>query len=93
MLILRRKKNESILIGDSIRITVVETAADGVRLAIDAPRQVSILREELSHAEAENKEAIASDSSAVMALQTRLLTRKLDQNPDRTEQDAGDSER
>ena len=37
MLILRRKKNESLLIGENIRITIVECASDGVRLAIDAP--------------------------------------------------------
>ena len=46
MLILRRKKNESLLIGEDIRITIIECASDGVRLAIDAPKQVSILREE-----------------------------------------------
>ncbi len=50
MLILRRKKNESLLIGENIRITVIECAGDGVRLAIDAPKQISILREELSEA-------------------------------------------
>ncbi|WP_455009797.1 carbon storage regulator, partial [Oribacterium sinus] len=55
MLILRRKKNESILIGDNIRLTVIETAADGVRIAIDAPKHISILREELSHAEEANR--------------------------------------
>ena len=55
MLILRRKKNESILIGDNIRITIIECAADGVRVAIDAPKQISILREELSEAEQSNK--------------------------------------
>lgn len=49
MLILRRKKNESLLIGDSIRITIIECAADGVRLAIDAPKQISILRLSLIH--------------------------------------------
>ena len=51
MLILRRKKNESILIGDNIRITLLECASDGVRIAIDAPKQISIIREELSEAE------------------------------------------
>lgn len=50
MLILRRKKNESLLIGGNIRITVIECAADGVRLAIDAPKQISILREEIGRA-------------------------------------------
>ncbi len=75
MLILRRKKNESILIGDNIRITVVDCAADGVRLAIDAPKQISILREELSKAELENKSSIAPDFDTVSNLQNTLLAR------------------
>jgi carbon storage regulator len=75
MLILRRKKSESILIGDNIRITVVDCAADGVRLAIDAPKQISILREELSKAELENKSSIAPDFDTVSNLQNTLLAR------------------
>ena len=73
MLILRRKKNESILIGDNIRLTVIETAADAVRIAIDAPKHISILREELSHAEEENRSAVAKDHSAIFSLQSGLL--------------------
>ncbi len=72
MLILRRKKNESILIGDNIRITVVESASDGVRLAIDAPKQISILREELSIAEQENKNATSPHPNAITGLQDSL---------------------
>lgn len=77
MLVLRRKKNESILIGDNIRIMILETAGDGVRLAIDAPRSVSILREELSSAEEENRESVATatDYNAVLSLQRDLLSR------------------
>ena len=73
MLILRRKKNESILIGDNIRLTVIEIAADGVRIAIDAPKHISILREELSHAEEENRSAVAKDHNAIFSLQSGLL--------------------
>ena len=73
MWILRRKKNESILIGDNIRLTVIETAADGVRIAIDAPKHISILREELSHAEEENRSAVAKDHNAIFSLQSGLL--------------------
>lgn len=40
MLVLRRKKNESILIGNDIRITILECASDGIRIAIDAPKQI-----------------------------------------------------
>jgi|GEM_PF-106604 carbon storage regulator len=80
MLILRRKKNESILIGNSIRITVIESASDGVRLAIDAPKQISILREELSIAEQENKSAIAPKAENIANLQGGLkhLIKKAD---------------
>lgn len=70
MLILRRKKNESLLIGNNIRITVIECANDGVRLAIDAPKQISILREELSEAEQTNKLALAPNKDSVFMLQS-----------------------
>lgn len=70
MLILRRKKNESLLIGENIRITIIDCASDGVRLAIDAPKQISILREELSEAEQTNKTALAPDLHSVLKLQS-----------------------
>ena len=72
MLILRRKKNESLLIGENIRVTIIECASDGVRLAIDAPKQISILREELSEAEQINKTAITPDMGSVWMLQSLL---------------------
>ncbi|MCI8950183.1 MAG: carbon storage regulator [Lachnospiraceae bacterium] len=70
MLILRRKKNESLLIGENIRITVIDCAGDGVRLAIDAPKQISILREELSEAEQTNKTSLSPDLNSVWMLQS-----------------------
>ena len=72
MLVLRRKKNESLLIGEDIRITIIECASDGVRLAIDAPKQVSILREELSEAEQTNKMALMPNMDSVWKLQSLL---------------------
>jgi carbon storage regulator len=47
MLVLSRKLNESILIGDRIRITVVGLRGNQIRLGIEAPGDVSIMREEL----------------------------------------------
>ncbi len=47
MLVLSRKKNESIIIGDNIVITVVEVRGDKVRLGIQAPREVPIHRSEV----------------------------------------------
>lgn len=70
MLILRRKKDESILIGDNIRITIVECGSEGVRIAIDAPKQISILREELSKAEVVNKDALTPQSEYLQTMQT-----------------------
>lgn len=47
MLILTRKLNESITIGDEVKITVLEIEKGHVRLGIDAPRHISIHREEV----------------------------------------------
>lgn len=47
MLVLSRKKNECIRIGDDIRIKVGRIGPNSVRLLIDAPREMNIVREEL----------------------------------------------
>ncbi len=47
MLVLSRKRDESIVIDGNIRITVVSIHGNQVRLGIEAPNSVSILREEL----------------------------------------------
>lgn len=47
MLVLSRKKNESIVVDDAIVITVVEIRGDKVRLGIEAPRDVAIHRSEV----------------------------------------------
>ncbi len=47
MLVLSRKTNESIVIGENIVVTVVEIRGDRVRLGIEAPRAVSVYRREV----------------------------------------------
>jgi carbon storage regulator len=47
MLVLSRQENEQIRLGDSIVLTVVRVHGDRVRLGIEAPRDVQVLREEL----------------------------------------------
>ena len=47
MLVLSRKKDEKIVIGDNISIMVVEIRGDKVRLGIDAPRDVSVNRRDV----------------------------------------------
>jgi carbon storage regulator len=53
MLVLARRRNEGIVIGDGITVTVVELRGNQVRLGIEAPKQVRVLREELAEAEVE----------------------------------------
>jgi carbon storage regulator len=47
MLVLSRKKNESIVIDDKIVITIVEIRGDKVRLGIEAPKEVPVHRSEV----------------------------------------------
>jgi len=50
MLVLSRKKNESIIINDNITVTVIEIRGDKVRLGIEAPKDVSVHRREVYEA-------------------------------------------
>ena len=47
MLVLSRKVGERILVGDQVRITVVRITGGGVRLGIEAPDDLAVVREEL----------------------------------------------
>ena len=47
MLVLSRKKNESIVIDDRIKIVVVEIRGDKVRLGVEAPKEVPVHRQEV----------------------------------------------
>ena len=50
MLVLSRKKNESIVINDNITIVVVEVRGDKVRLGIEAPKEIPVHRKEIYNA-------------------------------------------
>ncbi len=50
MLVLSRKKNESIVINDDVKIVVVEIRGDKVRLGIEAPKEVPVHRNEVYEA-------------------------------------------
>ena len=47
MLVLTRKTNQSIMIGDDIEITVLSVSGDKVRIGIQAPRDISVFRQEV----------------------------------------------
>ena len=57
MLVLSRKKNESIVINDDIMIVVVEIRGDKVRLGVEAPKEVPVHRRELFDAIRRNEAA------------------------------------
>lgn len=77
MLVLTRKLNEKILIGDNIVITVLEVRGDSIRLGIDAPRGVTIQRSEVIEAVSRNNLAAASaDADAAELLKTLLAKRE-----------------
>lgn len=58
MLVLSRQRDESIIIGDNIVVTIVDVRGDKVRLGIEAPREVSVHRREVYEAiQRENKQA------------------------------------
>lgn len=63
MLVLSRKESERIKLGDDIVLTIVRVAGDRVRLGIQAPPNLLILREELDsveeHSQKENRRSVA----------------------------------
>lgn len=62
MLVLTRKENEGILIGSDIAITVINIDKDKIRLGIEAPKSVRVIREELV-AEIGQENIMAAQSS------------------------------
>ena len=62
MLVLSRKRDETIMIGDNIEISIVDIKGDTVRVGINAPRSVSVHRKEIF--EAIREENIAQTKSA-----------------------------
>lgn len=75
MLILQRKEGESLLIGNEVEVTVLSVEAGRVRLAIQAPRSVTILRSELKVAAQANQEA-ANDEVSPLELLDALKGRE-----------------
>lgn len=58
MLVLSRQRDQSIIIGDNVVITVVDVRGDKVKLGIDAPKEISVHRQEVYEAiQRENRQA------------------------------------
>lgn len=63
MLVLSRKKNESIVIDDEITIVVVEIRGDKVRLGVDAPKEIPVHRQEVFEAIKRNQQNGQEDAA------------------------------
>lgn len=67
MLVLSRQRDETIMIGDEVQITVVDIRGDKVRLGIDAPRHIQVHRKEVYEAiQRENREAARLHPDEIM---------------------------
>lgn len=71
MLVLSRHRDESIIIGDDIVVTIVDIRGDKVRLGIDAPTDIPVHRREVYEAiQRENRKAAQMDPAATKQLGT-----------------------
>jgi len=69
MLVLSRRVGERLFIGNDIVVTIIDVRSDGVRVGIDAPREVRVIRAEIFEAvEKHNVEAASADDSALEKL-------------------------
>ena len=77
MLVLTRKANQSIMIGDDIEISVLSVVGDKVRLGIQAPREIPVFRTEvyLEIQQERGLEAATSTSAEVAEALERLSKR------------------
>jgi carbon storage regulator len=69
MLVLSRKVGERILIGDNVCVTVVRLSGGVVRLGIDAPREMAVVRDELRRDGAPVPDEIVASAAAVPVAQ------------------------
>ena len=77
MLVLSRRKDESIRIGDDIEITVVEVRGEVVKIGISAPKHISVYRQEVYDAiQKENIAAAKSSKEDLSEVAKALLKRR-----------------
>ncbi|MGQ8873588.1 carbon storage regulator CsrA [Paenibacillus amylolyticus] len=73
MLVLSRKKGESIIIQDNIEVTILAVEGDTVRIGISAPKQIDIFRKEVyASIQEANRESAAPDAPSVAAFMELL---------------------
>ncbi len=74
MLVIRRRAGESLLVGDSVEVEVLEVTQGQVKLGIRAPREIVVLRKEVKIAAEENRAAsLGLPSESLAAFLTSLV--------------------
>lgn len=68
MLVLSRRKNESIHIGGNIKVIILDISGDTIKLGIDAPRNIEIFRSEVFRAIQEENQQAASSITTILDL-------------------------
>ena len=68
MLVVTRKTDESLIIADNIEITVLEIGKDKVKIGVNAPKEVKIIRSERKDARQTNEQAAHASGSAIAEL-------------------------
>ncbi|NPV91573.1 MAG: carbon storage regulator CsrA [Firmicutes bacterium] len=77
MLVLSRKLKEALVIGDNIRITILDVEGDQIKLGIDAPREVRVYRQEIFDAIQEaNRMAAQVDPMKLADLPNKIEKKK-----------------
>jgi len=79
MLVLTRKIDQSIMIGDNVKITIVDVRGEQVKIGIEAPRSIPVHREEIyEEIKAENRRAALSEDVGIDDLDSMLKDKGLD---------------
>jgi len=77
MLVLTRKRNQSIVVNDNIELTIIDIQGDQVRVGINAPKDVKVFRKEVYvEMTQENKEASNVTMDALSLLKNAILKQK-----------------
>ena len=90
MLVLSRQRDESIMIGDNVEITIVDVRGDKVRLGITAPREIPVHRREIYDTIQREKAAAAAAEKSAAEKQEEAPEAKPEKAPEAKSEEASE---